>query len=43
MVIREAEELRLGAFTLEDTTMKDEMYNDQNELYKFRNYRRQIS
>ena len=27
MVIREAEELRLGAFTFEDTTMKDEVFS----------------
>ena len=33
MVIREAEELRLGAFTFEDTTMKDEVDEDQEEVY----------
>ena len=33
MVIREAEELRLGAFTFEDTTMRDEVDEDQEEVY----------
>ena len=33
MVIREAEELRLGAFTFEDTAMKDEVDEDQEEVY----------
>ena len=34
MVIREAEELRLGTFTFEDTTMKDEVVDeDQEEVY----------
>ena len=33
MVIREAEELRLGTFTFEDTAMKDEMDEDQEEVY----------
>ena len=33
MVIREAEELRLGTFTFEDTTMKDEVDEDQEEIY----------
>ena len=33
MVIREAEELRLGTFTFEDTTMKDEVDEDQEEAY----------
>ena len=33
MVIREAEELRLGTFTFEDTTMKDEVDEDQEEVY----------
>lgn len=33
MVIREAEELRLGTFTFEDTAMKDEVDEDQEEVY----------
>lgn len=33
MVIRETEELRLGTFTFEDTTMKDEVDEDQEEVY----------
>lgn len=33
MVIREAEELLLGTFTFEDTTMKDEVDEDQEEVY----------
>lgn len=33
MVIREAEELRLGTFTFEDTTMKDEVDENQEEVY----------
>ncbi len=33
MVIREAEELCLGTFTFEDTTMKDEVDEDQEEVY----------
>ena len=33
MVIREAEELRLSTFTFEDTTMKDEVDEDQEEIY----------
>ena len=33
MVIREAEELRLGTFAFEDTTMKDEVDEDQEEVY----------
>lgn len=33
MVIREAEELCLGAFTFEDTAMKDEVDEDQEEVY----------
>ena len=33
MVIREAEELRLGTFTFEDTTMTDEVDEDQEEIY----------
>lgn len=33
MIIREAEELRLGTFTFEDTTMKDEVDEDQEEVY----------
>ena len=33
MVIREAEELRLGTFTFEDTAMKDEVDEDQTEVY----------
>lgn len=33
MVVREAEELRLGTFTFEDTTMKDEVDEDQEEVY----------
>ena len=33
MVIREAEELRLGTFTFEDTTVKDEVDEDQEEVY----------
>ncbi len=33
MVIREAEELRLGTFTFEDTTMKNEVDEDQEEVY----------
>ncbi len=33
MVIREAEELRLGTFTFEDTTMKDEVDENQEEIY----------
>ena len=33
MVIREAEELRLGTFTFEDMTMKDEVDEDQEEIY----------
>ena len=32
MVIREAEELRLGAFTFEDASMMDEMDEDQEEV-----------
>ena len=32
MVIREAEELRLGAFTFEDASMLDEMDEDQEEV-----------
>ena len=32
MVIREAEELRLGAFTFEDASMVDEMDEDQEEV-----------
>ena len=33
MLFREAEELRLGAFTFEDTTMRDEVDEDQEEVY----------
>ena len=33
MVIREAEELRLGTFTFEDTAMKDEVDEDQEKVY----------
>lgn len=33
MIIREAEELRLGTFTFEDTAMKDEVDEDQEEVY----------
>ena len=33
VVIREAEELRLGTFTFEDTAMKDEVDEDQEEVY----------
>ena len=33
MVIREAEELRLGTFTFEDAAMKDEVDEDQAEVY----------
>ena len=33
MVIREAEELRLGPFTFEDAAMKDEVDEDQEEVY----------
>ena len=33
MVIREAEELRLGTITFEDTTMRDEVDEDQEEMY----------
>ena len=33
MVIREAEELRLGTFTFEDASMKDEVDEDQEEVY----------
>ena len=33
MVIREAEELRLGTITFEDTTMRDEVDEDQEEIY----------
>lgn len=33
MVIRETEELRLGTFTFEDTAMKDEVDEDQEEVY----------
>lgn len=33
MVIREAEELRLGTFTFEDTAMKDEVDEGQAEVY----------
>ena len=33
MVIHEAEELRLGTFTFEDMTMKDEVNEDQEEVY----------
>lgn len=33
MVIREAEKLRLGTFTFEDTAMKDEVDEDQEEVY----------
>ena len=33
MVIREAEELRLGTFTFEDAAMKDEVDEDQEEVY----------
>ena len=43
MVIREAEELRLGAFTFEDTTLKDEVDEDQEAVYKIWNSRRQMS
>ena len=43
MVIREAEELRLGAFTFEDTTMKDEVDEDQEAVYNIWNSRRQMS
>ena len=32
MIIREAEELRLGAFTFEDASMMDEMDEDQEEV-----------
>ena len=43
MVIREAEELRFGAFTFEDTTMKDEVDEDQEAVYNIWNSRRQMS
>ena len=33
MVIQETEELRLGTFTFEDTAMKDEVDEDQEEVY----------
>ena len=33
MVIREAEQLRLGTLTFEDTCMRDEMDEDQEEVY----------
>ena len=33
MVIREAEELRLGTFTFEDAPMRDEVDEDQEEVY----------
>ncbi|MDM8237599.1 MobP3 family relaxase [Pseudoflavonifractor phocaeensis] len=33
MVIREAEELRLSTFTFEDASMKDEVDEDQEEVY----------
>ena len=33
MVIREAEELRLGVFTFEDASMRDEVDEDQEEVY----------
>ena len=33
MVIREAEELRLGTFNFEDAAMKDEVDEDQEEVY----------
>ena len=33
IVIREAEELRLGTFTFEDTAMKEEVDEDQEEVY----------
>ena len=33
MVIREAEELRLGMFTCEDVSMRDEVDEDQEEVY----------
>lgn len=33
MVIREAEELRLGTFTFEDAPMRDEVDGDQEEVY----------
>lgn len=33
IVIREAEELRLGVLTFEDTAMKDEVDEDQEEVY----------
>ena len=33
VVIREAEELRLGAFAFEDTATKDEVDEDQEEVY----------
>lgn len=33
MVIREAEELHLGTFTFEDASMKDEVDEDQEEVY----------
>ena len=33
MVIREAEELRLGMFTFEDVSMRDEVDEDQEEVY----------
>ena len=43
MVIREAEELRLGTFTFEDTTMKDEVDEDQEEVYYAWNSRWQMA
>ena len=39
MVIREAEELRLGVFTFEDARMKDEVDEDQEEVYYARSSR----
>ena len=43
MVIREAEELRLGTFTFEDTAMKDEVDEDQEEVYYAWNSRWQMA
>lgn len=43
MVIREAEELRLGSFTFEDITMKDEVDEDQEVVYRAWSSRREMA
>lgn len=42
MVIREAEELCLGSFTFEDMSMRDEVDEDQEEVYYAWNFRWQM-